>query len=174
MSSALAEIKSDVWHILLHLFAYQERSSRLGSCGTRVDLVHEIVALNALAEIIVLRVARLADARRDVRSIKNYCKRHPVSSDSQSLAARFHQTAEAVVRLRHEKIAHMKPGDSSGYPLDPVPAEVFRAIEWLVCLVDSLSGTEVKYVLRVGSQERLIDLRASVSSGDGGDPLVSR
>lgn len=142
MKSYLDEIQNDVWHTLLHLFSYQEKSSKLASSGsTRFELIDEVIALNSLAENIVLRIARLADSRRDVRSIKNYCKSESLSSDVQTLAADFQKEAQTVVRLRHERIAHMKAGDLSMYPLQPLPVPALKAIEALVRLVDSLAKT---------------------------------
>jgi hypothetical protein len=168
MNSQLDEIRDDVWHILLHVSAYQEKSSRLGASGlTRIELVQEVVALNALAESIVMRVARLADKRRDVRSIKNYCRDHSPPEEASSLVDRFHQAAEVVVSIRNNRIGHMKAGDVSGYPVAPLPSEVLSAVGALVRLVDNLSQAVVSYSLRVGGQERLVDLRAA-TGGVGG------
>jgi hypothetical protein len=57
-SHALREIRDDVWYILLHLYSFQEISSRaLASSSTRHELASEFVALNAISENIVMRAA---------------------------------------------------------------------------------------------------------------------
>jgi hypothetical protein len=132
---------------------------------TRFELANELVALNSIAESIVVRVARLADKRRDVRSIKNFCKGQSLSPETQILVEEFAQKAEPVLSIRHNRIAHMKTGDLSTYPLDALPIVVLSAIETLVLLVDALVGQSTSYSLKVGSQEKQVDLRASVSAG---------
>lgn len=165
-SHALKEICDDVWHILLHLYSFQDRSSRaLASSSTRYELASELVALNAISENIIMRVGRLADKRKDVRSIKNFCKSNVLSPEVSALAEEFRHKAEAVLEHRHERIAHMKAGTLSSYQIDVLPSSVLSAIETLIHFVDSATGHPQRYLLKVGSQENQVDLRVSVSEG---------
>lgn len=160
------EIRDDIWHILLHMHSFQDRLSRAAaSSSTRHELASDLVALNAIAENIIIRVGRLADKRKDVRSIKNFCKSLKLSKESTDLAAEFQHKAEAVLEFRNNRIAHMKSGDLSSYPVNELPSSVLSAIETLIRLVDSFAGNPQGYLLKVGSQEKRVDLRASVIEG---------
>jgi hypothetical protein len=164
--TAQDELTDDVWHILLHVYSYQHRSCRLQAPPpTRIELADELVALSALAESIVMRIARLADKRRDSRSIKNFCKGQHLAPQAKVLADKFYEVAKPVVSIRHERIAHMKAGDLSAYPVDALPPAVLPAVETLVLLVDAIQARSIRYLLKVGSQERLVDLRTSVMRG---------
>jgi len=162
-----AEIRNDVWHLLLHMYAYQDKSSRIVEVSpTRYALSSEIVSLNALAESITLRVARLADRSKGVRSIKNFAKKATSATDRfQRLVAAFECRAVLVLDQRHETIAHMSVGTLSSYPIEPLKSETVACVEILVNLMDEYSGEYLQYTCSVGSQEKLLDLRQSVIEG---------
>jgi hypothetical protein len=166
-SPALNEIRDDIWHLLLHIDTYQEKSLRvLEISPTRYELASEIVGLNALADLITLRVARLADRSKGVRSIKNLAKTHPnLTEKLKNLVKEFEEKAKPVLTQRHEKIAHMKVGELSSYPLNPLNLETVLCIDILVNLFDEFSGQPVEYTCSVGSQERPVNLRQSVMVG---------
>lgn len=165
----LDEIQHEAWHILASTYTYQRMVESLVKAPNRYELANQLVALNALGEIIVIRVARLADKRRDARSVSMLLKRGSFPGrevDVETAANKFISLAQPVVKLRHEQIAHMKPGVLSSYPWDPLPDSAVRAIEALVNLIDVARGKAVGYKYKVGSQEAQIDLRASLSRGE--------
>lgn len=81
-------------------------------------------------------------------------------------AERFISLVEPVVKIRHEQIAHMKPGTLSNYEPQDLPAEALRATESLIDLIDIARGQPLSYTYRVGSMEPVIDLRASLATGE--------
>ncbi len=168
MLDVFSELKDDVMHILLHVHSYNEKSkSIMTDSSSRYKMVYERVALSSIAQNIIIRVARLADKRKDVRSVKNTMKLNRFKNDSKldKLAKEFYKISEPVNEIRHNILAHMKPGDMSSYPFEPLQNEVWEAISALVNLVDAMTGKQVNYKFKVGSQEKLIDLRASVMKG---------
>lgn len=155
------EIRDDLLHILMCMFAYKEKVSNVDSSVSTVRFSSELIAANALAEIIVVRVARLGDKRKDVRSIKNLQKDLPkeqVNSVKKELT-QFFEDVKPVLKRRHETIAHMKLGILTEYPLAPFNHDVVTAIISLITLVDAINGKKVSYILRPRSFSKPIDLR---------------
>jgi hypothetical protein len=155
------EIKDDLLHILMCMFAYKEKVNNVDGSASMASFTSEIIAANALAEMIVIRVARLGDKRKDVRSIKNLQKRlsnAQVNSANKEIT-KFLNDVEPVLKKRHETIAHMKSGTVTQYPLTPFTPEVATAIISLVSLVDAINGERVNYILRPSSSSAPIDLR---------------
>lgn len=141
----------------------------LTKTGTRYDLANQLVALNALLEMLVIRIARLADKRKDARSVSMLIKRGSFPAPAQAVkdaADKFLLLAEPVVRMRHERVAHMKPGVLSSYQPQDLPGEALRAAESLVNLIDIARGQPLSYKYKVGSMEPVIDLRASLTAGE--------
>ncbi|MEI7946944.1 MAG: hypothetical protein WCJ02_09615 [bacterium] len=166
--SLLDEIETEAWHILISIYTYQRVVEGLADCPTRYELANNLVALNALAEMIVIRTARLADKRKDVRSVSMLLKRLNFldkTKDVKLSADSFLSLAAPVVKIRHAQIAHMKPGILSSYPLEPLPNVVIKAVEALVHFIDTARDKEVPYKYKVGSQESAVDLRASLQKG---------
>lgn len=164
----LNEIEAETWHILTVIYTHQRLMEDLPSSTTRFHLANQLVAMNALMEILVIRISRLADKRKDARSISMLLKRgtFPTPRAKVEAAARhFLSLAEPVVKIRHEQIAHMKPGALSSFEPRNLPAEALRATEALIELVDIARGKPLSYTYRVGSREPVIDLKASLSCG---------
>ncbi len=162
------ELETEAWHILTSIYTHQRLMESLPKSPTRFELANQLVALNALLEMLVIRIARLADKRKDARSVSMLLKRgtFPVSSATVKVAAdRFLSLSEPVVKMRHEQIAHMKPGTLSSYEPKNLPAEALRATESLIDLVDIARGQPLSYTYKVGSMEPAIDLRASLAAG---------
>lgn len=164
----LDEITTEAWHILISIYTYQRLVEALADCPTRYEIVNNLVALNALAEMIVIRTARLADKRKDTRSISMLLKRVNFldkTKDVELSAKNFLSLAVPVVKIRHDQIAHMKPGTLSSYPLEPLSKVVLKAVEALINFIDTASDEEVSYMYKVGSAEAVVDLRASLQKG---------
>jgi hypothetical protein len=164
----LDEVQTEAWHILTSIYTHQRMVEAIPKCLTRYDLANQLVALNALAEILVIRIARLADRRKETRSISMLLKRGNFSAPIDAISEageRFILLAEPVVKIRHEQIAHMKPGTLSSFEPQSLSVEVLRATESLVKLIDTARGKVVAYTYKVGSAEAKIDLRASLMSG---------
>ena len=71
----LDDLKDDMLHILVHLYIYNYKCTNLGKSGTDFEMRYEIIALNALAENITIRIARMFDKTKSVRSftkLSNY------------------------------------------------------------------------------------------------------
>ena len=81
-------------------------------------------------------------------------------------ADEFLLLAEPVVKMRHERVAHMKPGVLSSYEPQDLPSEALRATESLINLIDIARGQPLSYKYKVGSIEPVIDLRASLTAGE--------
>lgn len=164
----LEEIESEAWHILASIYTYQELLGTLTTSPTRYELGNQFVALNAILEILVVRIARLADRTKGVRSVKMLLKRgsfQASAADMQLVADKFLLCAEPVVKIRHEQIAHMRPNILSSFEPRNLPAEALRATESLIELVDLARGNPQSYIYKVGSMEPPVDLRASVAAG---------
>ena len=84
------------------------------------------------------------------------------AADVEKAATSFLSLAEPVVKVRHEQVAHMKPGVLSSYDPQDLPSELLRAVEALIDLVDTARGVPLSYTYRVGSMEPAIDLKASL------------
>lgn len=163
------EIETEAWHILTSIYTHQRLMEGIAKCLTRFELANQLVALNALLEMLVIRIARLADKRKSARSVSMILKRgsFPVSSATVKVAAeRFLSLAEPVVKIRHEQIAHMKPGTLSSYEPQDLPSEALKATESLIDLIDIARGQPLSYTYRVGSMEPVVDLRASLATGE--------
>ena len=166
--TVLDEIQAEVWHILASIYTHQRLMESLSQTSTRYELANQLVALNALGEILVVRLARLADKRKDARSISMLLKRSTFSGSTASVkdaADRFLLLVEPVVKIRHERIAHMKPGTLSSYEPQDLPADAIKATEALVDLIDTAREELVSYRYNVGSMEPIIDLKASLAAG---------
>lgn len=164
----LEEIQAEAWHILTAIYTHQQLKGGLAKSATRYDLANQVVALNALGEMLIIRVARLADKRKDTRSVSMLVKRRCFSAPAtqvEAAATRFLSLADPVVRIRHEQIAHMRPGVLSTHEPKDLPVEALRATEALVDLIDIASGRPLSYKYKVGSIEAVIDLRASLEVG---------
>lgn len=164
----LDEIQTEAWYILTSIYTHQRLVESLPQSATRYDLANQLVALNALAEVLIIRIARLADKRRDVRSVSMFLKRGSISvpkATVENAAQKFLSLAEPVIKIRHEQIAHMKLGVLSSFEPQPLPNEALRATEALIDLIDVACGTVIPYEYKVGSMEAIIDLRASVMAG---------
>ena len=165
----LDEIQTEAWHILASIYTHQRLMEGLDKSPSRFELANQLVALNALLEILVIRVARLADKRKDARSVSMLLKGVSFSGSSvtvKAAAERFLSLAKPVVKMRHEQIAHMKPGTLSSYEPKDLPTDALRATESLIDFIDIARGQQVSYTYRVGSREPLIDLRASLAAGE--------
>lgn len=164
----LEEIEVEAWHILVAMYTHQRLIESLTSSPSRFDFANQLIALNALLEILVVRVARLADKRKDTRSVSMLLKRGSFPAPQaivEAAAEKFATLAEPVVRMRHERIAHMKPGVLSSYEPQDLPKEVLRATESLIDLIDTARGQPMSYTYKVGSMEALIDLKTSLAAG---------
>ncbi|MCS2609672.1 hypothetical protein [Halomonas dongshanensis] len=164
----LDEIETEAWHILTSIYTYQRLMEGLTNSATRFELANQLVALNALLEMLVIRIARLADKRKDSRSVSMLVKRgsFPTPVATVEVAAdNFILLADPVVKIRHERVAHMKPGVLSSYEPQYLPAEVLRAAESLINLLDITRGKSISYKYKVGSMEPVIDLRESLTAG---------
>ena len=162
------EIETETWHILVTIYTYKRMIEDLSTASTRYELANHMIALNALAEMAVIRTARLADKRKDARSVSMLLKRSNFGPRTQAVTSKaeiFLTRMEPVLKIRHEQVAHMKPGTLSSYPIDPLPREVIFATEALVGLIDALQDNEASFIYRVGSQEAPVDLRASLIAG---------
>lgn len=164
----LDEIQQEAWHILTALYMYQRMAESAAKSATRYELANNIVALNSLAEMLVIRVARLADKTKGTRSVSMLLKRSNFAERTEPVeqaAENFLSLSAPVVKIRHEQVAHMRLGVLSSYPLEPLPNVVIRATEALIDLIDIARGKAISYVYQVGSVDAKIDLRASLASG---------
>jgi hypothetical protein len=165
----LDEIESDTWHILTTAYTHQQFIENILSSGTRFDLANRFVALNALEEVLVIRLARLGDKRRDARSVwmlLKCCSFQESSAVVKDAAKSFLSLVEPVLKIRHEQIAHMKPGVRGSLEPKDLPPEVLKAIKALIQLIDVARGKPIGYFYKVGSMEPVIDLKASVIAGE--------
>jgi hypothetical protein len=165
----LDEIKSEAWHILAYFYTYQRMAESAPKCATRYELANNIIATNAISEMIIIRLARLSDKTKGTRSISMFLKQLDISkrnSQTDEAAKKFLLLSEPIVRIRHEEIAHMRPGVLSSYPLSPLPTSAHRATEALINFIDLARGELVAYIYSVGSLEPQIDLRTSLASGN--------
>lgn len=164
----LEEIQNEAWFALVSVYTYQELLGSLGNSPTRYDMGNQIVALNAIVELLILRIARLADRNKGVRNTTMLVNRgsFPGSPAAvKAVADRFMTLAAPVVKIRHEEVAHMKPSILSIYQPRDIPSEALRAMETLIELIDVAYGQQQSYIYRVGSRESEVDLRASVAAG---------
>jgi len=163
------EIETETWHILLRIYTHQRMVASLTGSATRYELANKLVALSALRELLIVQIARLADKRRDARSVDMLLKRGEfpgaVAAVKEAVDA-FRTLAEPVVRIRHEQVAHMKPGIVSSSEPRELPTEALLATKALLRLVDIARGATIGYSFKVGSVEVVIDLRASVAAGE--------
>jgi hypothetical protein len=164
--SMFDELHDDIWHLMLHMYVYQEKIKEIVHSETRYEFANEIVSITALAENITLRVARLADRTKGTRSLRKFQEQNKsLDKRAQELFEKFEELAKPVLETRHTQIAHVRPGTLGSYPLEPLPRCVIRAVEQAIRFIDHVSGQECSYSLYVGSQEAKVDLRASISVG---------
>jgi len=164
----LDEIQNEAWHILVSIYTHQRLVESLPNCLTRYDMANQFVAINELVEMLIIRIARLADERKDARSISLLLKRVNFGAASTEVAAAGQKLlllAKPLVKFRHEQVAHMKPGVLSSYEPKNLPTEALRSTEALIDLIDTARKQHVSYTYKVGSMEALIDLRASLAAG---------
>lgn len=166
--TVLDEIQDEAWHILTSIYTHQRLMEALPKSATRYDLANQLVALNALGEMLVIRIARLADKQKDARSVSLLLKRGNFTAPTARVrpaAEKFLLLAKPVVKIRHEQIAHMKPGILSSLEPQGLPVEALRATEALIELIDTIREQSISYTYKVGSVESIIDLRASLAVG---------
>lgn len=164
----LEEIQNEAWFALVSIYTHQELMGTLASSPTRYEMGNQFVALNAIVELLILRIARLADKTKKVRNAEMLLKKGTYlgTYDDVKLAAdRFMSFADPIVKIRHEEIAHMKLGIVSTYEPRIIPTEALRATESLIELIDVAYDQSQSYSYRVGSREPVVDLRASVVAG---------
>ena len=159
--------EAEAWHILTTIYTYQRFMEGLTNSSTRYELANQLVALNSLLEMLVIRLARLADKRKDVRSVSMFLKRSSYSASPEAVqlaVEKFLALAEPVLKIRHEQIAHMKPGTLSSFEPREFPNEALRATEALIDLIDIARGHPLSYTYRVGTQEPVVNLRVSLET----------
>ncbi|MBW4238782.1 hypothetical protein JRY02_08980 [Enterobacter roggenkampii] len=164
----LEEVQNEAWFALVSIYTHQELMGTLASCPTRYEMGNQLIALNAIVELLILRIARLADRTKKVRNTKMLLEKgaYPGTYADVKLAAeRFMSFATPIVKIRHEEVAHMKPGIVSTYGPRIIPTEALRATESLIELIDVAYDQQQSYSYRVGSCEPEVDLRASVVAG---------
>ena len=54
----LDEIETEAWHILTSIYTHQRLIEGLSNTETRYELANQLVALNALLEMLVIRIAQ--------------------------------------------------------------------------------------------------------------------
>lgn len=165
----LDEIEAETWHALVAIYTHQRFMETLAASATRFDLANQLVAMHALMEMIVIRISRLADKREDARSVSMLLKRGSFQAPRvavEEAANRFISLAGPVLKIRHEQIAHMKPGVLSSLEPRSLPTEALRATEALVELVDIARDQPLSYTYKIGSKEPAIDLKASLIVGE--------
>ena len=160
----LDEIKDDFLHILVCMYSYKVKSDHLDGAMLSHLLAAEIVCMNALAENIILRVARLGDKRKDVRSIKNLKKQLPSSlvASAKREFDKFFLDVEPVLNIRHERIAHMPEGTITSYSVAPIPKSVQDSVINLMELIDKLNGDRMVYKFQVSRDTRGVNLREEI------------
>ncbi len=167
----LDEIENEVWFILTSIYTHQrmvENITQIFKNSTRYELANQFVAMNAIVENLIIRIARLADKTKGTRTVLMLVQRwsSPKSLDEVKLAVNdFLALAKPIVKIRHEEIAHMKPGICSSYGYIEIPTQAIKAAESLVKLIDIAKGQQQTYTYRVGSMEAEIDLKASLVAG---------
>jgi len=136
--SILDEVQSEAWYILISIYTHQRIIEAIPKCSTRYDLANQLVSLNALLEIIIIRISRLTDNTKGVRNVSMLLKHQYLSAPVAVKEASDHfiLLAKPVVKMRHEQIAHMKPGVLSSYEPQNIPVEAIRATEALISLID--------------------------------------
>lgn len=165
----LEEVQNEAWFAMVSIYTHRELMGTLASSPTRYEMGNQFVALNAIVELLVLRIARLADRTKKVRNIEMLLKKgsYPGKFADVKLAAdRFMSFADIIVKIRNEEVAHMKPGTVSTYQPRIIPTEALKATETLIELIDVACGQQQSYSYRVGSREPEVDLRASVMVGE--------
>lgn len=164
----LDEIQLEAWHILTTVYTHQRMMESVPRSSTRYEMADKFVALNALSEMLIIRIARLADTRPEVRSVKILLKRATFTApvaDVEQAAQAFMLHAKPVVKIRHEQVAHMKMGVLSSYEPQEIPHDAIKATEALIHLIDVARQKICDYSYTVGSMEAVIDLRASLAAG---------
>ena len=64
-------LKDDMLHILVNLYVYNYKCKNiLKNSSTDIEFNYEIIALNAMAENITIRVARMFDKAKSTRSVR--------------------------------------------------------------------------------------------------------
>ncbi|MDS7757509.1 hypothetical protein G9400_06570 [Klebsiella michiganensis] len=66
----LEEVQNEAWFALVSIYTHQELLGTLASSPTRYEMGNQLIALNAIVELLILRIARLADRTKKVRNTK--------------------------------------------------------------------------------------------------------
>ncbi len=165
----LDKIETEAWHFLTSIYTHQRLLEGLTNSATRFELANQLLAFNAFFEMLVIRIARLADKRKDARSVSMLMKRgtFPAPTATVKVAAdNYVLLAEPIVNMWHERVEHMKPGVLSSYEPQDLPAEALRAAESLINIIDIARGQPLSYKYKDGSMEPVIDFRASLKAGE--------
>lgn len=152
-------LKDDMLHILVNLFVYDNKCKNLGKNGTDYELRYEIIALNALAENIKIRIARMFDKSKSVRSFRtldNYNNNKPFRIKIDNF---IKNEGNKLIIDRNTKLAHMNARNKVTYEMVQLPTYVTDAITFAINTLDELNGSNIEYIYRFGSTTKPINLK---------------
>lgn len=138
------------------------------SAGTRFDLHRWWVQLRIFENDMILRLCRMDDDDRNNHSLREALKSVRAEINPKILAGidtRIKKYRKLInplkTKARNYYIAHLSK--AATVPHDP-QGGLERPISEVVNLVDLIAGSPVRYSLRVGSQERELDLRLELTT----------
>ncbi len=63
----LEEVQNETWFALVAIYTHQKLIGTLAFSPTRYEMGNQFVALNAIVELLILRIARLAGRTRKIQ-----------------------------------------------------------------------------------------------------------
>lgn len=176
----LKAVQTEALNLLIVYRAYRQKLQFLPEAFhlTRDRLLTEHICLRIMENDLILRLYRLDEQDRTkecfseaLKSIRGVLQETDAREIDKRLKAYRALINPLKVEVRNHHIAHLAKGASESF--DPrggfdgkMRTPIETPISEVVNIVDLLSGREVPYTLRLGSQEIIIDLRVDLQ-GDG-------
>lgn len=173
-STLLKGLKSDILWLLITIYAHRQRS-QLPTISTmsREAFVLELVLLESATRDIIGRITALDDKQKGTRTFENTL----AAMNREGLAPKRAQMLDKAVKDFRNKVSALKLEHRNSYiahvkdlaVVDPrvltaAPPDFAGGASSAVNLLDLMVGETVTYELKIGSMERVIDLRAALST----------
>lgn len=160
-------IRTEIFNLLAILYS-MERKQKLQMLNifTRCDLVSEMIAIEVMFRELILGICRLGDPDSGTWSLQGAWRIRQTDAeriDTRKVKAALKGYGRAIepwkTELRHKRIAHYsKDSPNLSTNISDIRSVLKKAVESF----DLIMGARQEYTMRVGSQEKPINLRESI------------
>lgn len=169
-SPEIDAVSLECLNLLTVYYTYRESIQTCCSAAdTRLDLTRRWITLRVLENDLIMRLCRLDDdsktnhsLREALRSVRNEMPNNQAARLDKHLKGYRRLINPLKTKSRNYFIAHLDKAAEA--PFDP-KGGLEEPIELAINIADEIAGAPLQYILKVGSQERVLNLKEELSRG---------